>query len=223
MASRLVWPWISASAWFLLAAGLANAGGWKWWQKDEAAPPAPTFDQTPGVRQIWHKGLPWPPQPRPTSPPARCIDQYHAAKYWPYPYTCGDRAATRSAMDIQAANGWLSHTTLYDHYFDPVSNELNSSGRMHLEWIILQAPPQYRAAYVAAMPSEQINQDRLLNVQLAATEISGGDAGLPISMRRALPFGASAQEIDLIRRKWLSTTPDPRIQYATPSIGSEEQ
>ncbi len=200
----------------LLAADLASAG-WLWWRKDKE------YDPHPGGRSVYHKGHVWPVQPRPTTPPARHIDQYHASIYWPSPYLCHDRASVRNSLDMVAAQGWLNHTTMHDYYFDPQTNELNSSGRMHLQWIVLEAPPQYKSAFVAAGLDDEVNQTRLLNVQMTAMQLAGNGTQIPVSLRQAIPHGASAQEIDLARRAWLTTMPKPRIDYQPPTLGGEEQ
>jgi len=174
-------------------------------------------DPTPGIRQRWWKGKPWPPQPRSVGPKASFTDQYHYSHYWPYPHTCQDRDIVRSALEQQVANGWVEQTTLYDQHFDLQTNELNAAGRRHLMWILLHAPPMYRAAYVATTETPELSQARLVNTQLAASQILGAENTPPIMLRASIPQGASAQELDLIRRKWLSTLPDPRLDYTAPT------
>jgi hypothetical protein len=39
-----------------------------------------------------------------------------------------------------------------------------------------------------------------------------------VMLRVCQPYGASAQEVDLVRRAYLSSIPDPRISY-TPQSG----
>jgi hypothetical protein len=184
------------------------AADWRWWHRQPAV-----VDPTPGVRQKEYKGQLWPPQPRPVTPKARLIDQYHYAHYWPYPLTCQDRGSIYAMLAAQAANGWVAETTLYDQHFDAETNTLNEAGRMQLRWILLHAPPEYRAAFVAATDDPQASQVRLASVQGVATEMTGPDNLPRIELRTTQQLGTSAQDMDLIRRKWISTIPTPRIPY----------
>lgn len=217
--SRFVNALLFVAACEALGAGLVSsnplfAGDWRWWggssqQQEEAPPP----DPTPGVRQTYYSRHVWPPQPRPTTRKARLIDQYYAEHYWPYPYTCEDRASVRGPIDQQTANGWIVETTLYGQHFDNETNAINQAGKMHLRWILLHAPPQYRAAFVATGETPAISQARMASVQAAATEMAGTDNVPPIMLRATQAIGTSAEERDLSRRKWLATIPAPRITY----------
>ena len=120
----------------------------------------------------------------------------------------------RVALDQQSTNGWMTETTLYDQHFDPETNTINQAGRMHLRWILLYAPPAYRAAFIATADTPEASQTRMASTQVAALEMTGPDNAPPIMLRATQQLGASAEERDLVRRQWLSTIPSPRINYA---------
>ena len=214
--SRIIWGMLGIAV--IGADVQIAAAGWPWGGKSETPPP---IDRTPGVRQRWWKGKPFPPQPRPTGPEASFSDQYHYTHYWPYPLNCQDRAAVHDTVDLQVANGWVTETTLHDYHFDPETNVLNESGMRHLRWIMMSAPDKHRTAFVATTGSFPTNQARLLSVQAAATELGGGEAVPPILLRNAVPYGTSAQQVDLIQRQWMSSTPQPRIEYTKPASAAK--
>jgi len=178
----------------------------------------PQYDSLPGVRVDYHSGKQWPLSPRPCAPPEPCIHRYHTAHYWPDPYRWQDRSSVRAHIAAQAAAGWMTNTTLYDQHFDPETQELNDSGRAHLKWILLFAPPHRRTPWVQVGDSTEISQTRLSSVQAEALAMVGTCAP-PIMLRVCQPYGAPAQEVDLVRRAYLATMPDPRISY-TPQNGS---
>lgn len=177
----------------------------------------PQEDSLPGCRTKYHSGKQWPLDVRPCGPSEPCIHRYHTAHYWPDPYRWQDRGAVRAYLEAQKAAGWMTATTLYDQHFDPNTQELNDSGRRHLKWILVYAPPQRRTTWVQAGDAPEINQVRLASVQNSATAMMGSCPSA-VMLRVCQPYGASAQEVDLVRRAYLSSLPDPRISY-TPQSG----
>jgi hypothetical protein len=178
----------------------------------------PQYDSLPGTRVTYHSGKQWPLAPRPCGPEEPCIHRYHTAHYWPDPYRWQDRSSVRGHIAAQTAAGWLTNTTLYDQHFDAETQELNDAGRVHLKWILLFAPPQRRTPWVQMADSADLSQIRLASVQAEAAAMTGNCAP-PIMLRVCQPYGASAQEVDLIRRAYLASIPTPRISY-TPQNGS---
>lgn len=179
----------------------------------------PEDDRLPGVRTTYHSGRQWPTVARPTGCPETCVQRYHTAHYWPDPYRWQDRASVRAHINASSSAGWLTSTTLYEQHFDPNTQELNDAGRNHLKWILLYAPPQRRTPWVQAGDSPEVSQARLANVQMIAASIAPPQCVPQIMLRICQPYGASAQEVDLVRRAYLSSMPDPRISY-TPQNGS---
>src|SRR5437868_7752890 len=120
----------------LSLAGLLSAG--------DADFCAQEVDGLPGVCTTYHSGRQWPLAPRHCGPTETCVQKYHTAHYWPDPYRWQDRTSVRAHIAAQAAAGWMTNTTLYEQHFDSDTQELNDSGRAHLKWILLFAPPHRR-------------------------------------------------------------------------------
>lgn len=168
-------------------------------------------ERPPGGRQIEFKGKLWPPFPRPTGKEAKCLHQYHYAHYWPYPHSCEDISSVRAALNVQASNGWVEATTLFNHHFNADTNQLNSAGIAHLEYVLFRVPGQYRSAFVQMTNSPQSDQMRVANVQAAASSLLNDSNLPPIALRRARSYGTSAAEVDMISRQYMSSTPVPRL------------
>jgi hypothetical protein len=178
-------------------------GSEEWWAMQAQSPV--------GARQFEKKGKYWPPYPRPTGPVQQFTHRYHAAHYWPWPYNCTDRQYVLDLAQIQEANGWLTETTLYDYHFNGDSNELTVPGKLHLQWILENVPPAYRAVWLEQADDPAVSQQRLNNVRTVAARYVG-DANLPpIALRIATPPARPAIEVDMIRRKELESIPVPRI------------
>lgn len=169
-----------------------------------------------GARQVEKQGKLWPPYPRARGPANLPSHIYHAEHYWPHPYTCQDRDYVRSFSAAQTSNGWVTVTTLYDYHFDD-TQQLNESGRLQLRWILENAPPKNRFAFVQAGIDNATSQSRLSAVKNEATHLVGADQAPPVLIRVTSPLGRPAEEVDAIRRRERETIVAPRI---TPPIGT---
>lgn len=174
----------------------------------------------PGSRQEYKFGKLWPPQPRPVGPHQTFVHRYHHTHYWPYPYNCQDREAVAAFVNTQVSNGWLDQTTLYDYHFDQVTNELNSSGRAHLDWIIAHVPPEYQQVNVAISRDAMRNSQRTANVQREIGQIAGVHPGFQVVTRLADPIGRPAAEVQSIFTSAQENMPLPILSKTAGDTGS---
>ncbi len=172
-------------------------------------------DRPVGSNQKEFKGKLWPPFPRPEGKMAGFWQQYHYAHYWPYPHSCEDQSSVRAALNLQASNGWIEGTTLFNHHFNTDTNQLNSAGLAHLEYILFRVPGQYRTAFVQMSGSAQGDQARVANVQASASSLLNDGNLPPIALRRGRAYGTSATEVDMISRQFISSTPKPRLSMGS--------
>jgi hypothetical protein len=175
-----------------------------------------------GARQKCKKGKLWPPFARPDGPKQQFCHRYHAAHYWPYPHICDDRQYVRNFSELQCSNGWMEGTTLFDYHFEEDELTLNHSGENHLRWILVHAPVHRRAVWVQASFNREISDDRLAAVQDRVAELVGEGEIPPVMLRITSAAGRPAEEIDLIRRAELNSTPEPRIVYQALTGGEAE-
>jgi len=203
--SRADWPFSSKSD--------APHWGSKEYHEMRAADP-------PGARQKYKYGKLWPPQPRPVGPHQTFVHRYHHAHYWPHPYNCQDREAVAAFINVQVSNGWLEQTTLHDYHFDPATNELNSSGRSHLHWIIMHVPPEYQQVNVALSRDATQNSTRVANVQREITQVAGANPGFQVATRLADPTGRPAAEVQSIFTSAQENMPPPILSKTAGDTGS---
>ena len=173
-----------------------------------------------GARQKCRHGALWPPYPRPTGEDQAFVHRYHAAHYWPHPYNCWDQESVYGIVQTHVDNGWILQTTLYDYHFDEETCELNDAGRTHLRWILENAPEQYRVCWVQTGPSRDVSDMRLNAVQLAASNIVGPENAPQAMLRVDSPPGRPAQHIDMQYRSFLTSMPEPRINYQALPTGT---
>lgn len=182
------------------------------WYEQEAQSPV-------GARQKKHKGKLWPPYPRPTGKEQQFSHKFHAAHYWPFPYNCDDRMYVKELSARQVDNGWTAATTLYDYHFDPDTNEINKSGRLHLRWILESTPVSRRMVFVQSTFVPETIEIRLNSARQELMQMVGTEPAPPVMVRIAAPYGRPASEIDLIRRAELGGLPVPHIPYSSDSGG----
>lgn len=135
---------------------------------------------------------------------------------WPDPFAGADRSATRSPFATMVANGWRRQNMLGEFYFQPNTGELTDAGKQKVRWILTVGPQQHRVVYVHTGVSEQETAARIAAVQEMASQIA------PNNMPPVLPTSISDQgwpagEVDAINRKYMGSTPVPRL--GPPSSG----
>jgi len=134
---------------------------------------------------------------------------------WPEPFTAGDRATVRAPFAIQVANGWRRQNMLGEFHFEPATGQLNEAGRLKVRWILTVCPLQHRLIYVHTAERDEETAARLAAVQQLASQLAPTNVP-PVMPTSIADDGWPADEVDLIGRKFQSTTPAPRL----PSTGS---
>ncbi len=130
---------------------------------------------------------------------------------WPKPFIYPDRCAVRAPFVLMVSNGWRRQNMLADHHFVEGKSELTQSGRLKIRWILTEAPRYHRTIYVHTADSAETTAARIQSVrQLAASLVPQGE--LPDVRRTSISAeGWPASQVDLIGRKFESSTPDPRL------------
>jgi hypothetical protein len=139
---------------------------------------------------------------------------------WPQPFTCPDRQATRTPFAIEVANGWRRQNLLGDHYFEPNSGELTEAGRLKVHWIVFEAPAQHRVIFVHNANTAEETAARMNTVHAYAAKIMPQGELPSISETRISDEGWPADHVEVISRKYQSTTPAPRLPANTSGTGS---
>lgn len=191
--------WI-ACLMLLLGSTAELSAGWPFFAEDGVRRGSPEYyelhaDAPPGARQKYRYGKMWPVQTRPCGPSQTCVQKYHTAHYWPYPYNLQDRSTVRTYYNMQVANGWQTATTFYSYHFDPETHELNSAGEQHLAWIVTHVPGQFRQAYVANDARTDAHAIHMQSVEETLAKSTGEKGAIPVLPRAADPLGRPASEV----------------------------
>ena len=138
---------------------------------------------------------------------------------WPEPFVVADRVTVRAPMVVMVQNGWRRENMLGEFHFDADSGQLNEAGRRKVRWIMTEVPVQHRTIYVHEADSSEATSARIVAVQQAATRYTPVGE-LPVVLPTNIPDnGWPADQVDLIGRKFQSSTPQPRLPAATTTGG----
>lgn len=174
----------------------------------------------PGARQKYKYGKLWPPTARPSGPHQLFVHKFHHTHYWPFPYICQDRQEVATVAATQIQNGWIMATTLYDYHFDPQTNELNSSGKSHLRWILVHVPEDFRQVHVCVDDLADVTATRTVSVQRELARIASPDHSVPVLTRISDPVGRPASEVQSIFKSAAENMLPPIL--STSSSGGNE-
>ena len=137
---------------------------------------------------------------------------------WPEPFVCADRATARAPYGIMVANGWQRQNLLGEYHFEPGTGQLTEAGRLKLRWILTAAPQQHRGVWVHRAMTEEETAARMAAVFGLASQITPRD--LPLVQPTSISDdGWPADQVDLIGRKFQSSTPPPRLPALSGSTG----
>ena len=138
---------------------------------------------------------------------------------WPDPFVCPDRAAARAPYATMVANGWQRQNMLGEYHFESGTGQLTEAGRLKLRWILTAAPQQHRGVWVHRAMTEEETAARMAAVFRLASQITPND--LPSVQPTSISDeGWPADQVDLIGRKFQSSTPPPRLPAPTSSSTS---
>jgi hypothetical protein len=139
---------------------------------------------------------------------------------WPEPFNCPDRQAVRAPFAIMVNNGWRRQNMLGEFHFEPTTGQLTEAGKLKIRWIVYEAPEQHRSIYVHIAKTTEETAARMEAVNLlVSTLVPQGE--MPQIMQTAIADdGAPADRVDMIGRKYQSSTPVPRLPSPNGQSGS---
>lgn len=138
---------------------------------------------------------------------------------WPEPFLQADRNAVMCPFAIQTANGWRRQNLLSDYHFNDATNQLNLAGEERLRYILTQMPPTRRTVFVQQGNSAPVTESRMTSVERVAQQIVPPNMVAHIVESNLPNEGWPAADIDAVQRKFIATTPDPRLPAGGISSG----
>lgn len=142
---------------------------------------------------------------------------YHRNAVWPWPYFCPDRMAVREPFAIMVRNGWQRQNLLGPHYFDPHTHELTTAGKMHVRWILTQAPPERRQIYIERSVDPSLTAEYVAATRDYASRVSIEGENPQIYETNMMSEGRPAAMVDMINLRYMENQPLPVLPSASTS------
>lgn len=134
---------------------------------------------------------------------------YHHNVVWPWPYICPDRMAVREPFAIMVDNGWRRQNLLGPHHFNAESNELTTAGELRVQWIMTQAPANYRTVFVERSLDPEATERRLATVHDYATQVIADGQSPLVFDTHLISEGRPAAVVDATNVRFQESTPPP--------------
>ena len=130
---------------------------------------------------------------------------------WPQQYLDTDRCRAKSPFDTMVRNGWRRQNLVGEHHFNDDSTRLTESGRLRIQWIMTQAPPQYRQVYVERSLKEGYTDRRIQLAQEFAMQIAGNQADPVVQDTHLISDGRPAAVVDYVNTQFQENMPIPQL------------
>jgi hypothetical protein len=138
---------------------------------------------------------------------------------WPEPFLQPDRNAVMAPFAIQTANGWRRENLISGYHFDEANGQLTLAGESKLRFILTQMPPTRRTVFVQQGDLAETTEVRMRAVERASQRIVPPGMMAQVVQSNLPDAGWPAADIDAVTRKFIATTPDPRLPSGGISSG----
>ncbi|MGE0607549.1 MAG: hypothetical protein AB7O62_10675 [Pirellulales bacterium] len=148
----------------------------------------------------------------------RTKTDFHRNNQWPNTFVYADREAANAPFAIMTQKGWRAQNTLGSYYFEVGTSDLNEAGRLRVDWIMTQAPPQFRMVFVERAQTKDLTEARMAAIRnYSATSPDGGElavheTGIP---SRSWP----AEDIYRTYTQFQDSRPAPVLPASTGDTG----
>jgi hypothetical protein len=138
-------------------------------------------------------------------------------KNWPWPYICPDRTYARAPFHVMTQNGWRRQNIMGSHHFDDQTSKLTTAGQLKVQWIMTQAPEQFRKVYIERSIDPTVTDRRMRLVQEYAVVLSQSELGtVPgVYATNLMEEGRPATTVDAINVRFQESMPAPVLPSAT--------
>jgi hypothetical protein len=130
---------------------------------------------------------------------------------WPSQFIAQDRAAAVAPFDLMIQNGWRRQNLLGPHHFNEDCTQLSQAGKLRVQWILSQAPPEHRSVFIERSIEEGITQQRIETVNQFATLVSTD--GIPVVAQEThiVSDGRPAVTVDFVNTQFRENMPVPTL------------
>ena len=156
-----------------------------------------------------------------------CEEVYFQNSIWPRQYIAPARRGICQSMELMVHNGWRRQNLLGKYHFDPNGDQLTEAGKLKVDWILTQAPPQRRSIFVERAATADQTAQRVQAVQDLAASTSGASTPADVQETHLHDEGHPALAVDAVFTGFTASQRTPSLPTAAGasggSSGSSEQ
>jgi hypothetical protein len=127
-----------------------------------------------------------------------CEEAYIDNSIWPRQYINPARRGICQATELMTRNGWRRQNLLGKYHFDETGEKLTEAGRLKVDWILTQAPPQRRTVYIERAGEAEQTAQRIEAVQQLVTNMTPTGANADVQETHVRDEGHSAATVDAV-------------------------
>jgi hypothetical protein len=148
-------------------------------------------------------------------------DTYYDSAIWPRQYMAPSRRGICQAFELTVANGWRRNNLLGKYDFAPNGEGLSEAGRLRVQWILANAPPQRRTIFVQRGVDAKQTADRVEAVQLLAANFNPAVGPINVQETYLQDDGRPAAAVDAVFTGFSANQPLPVLPASTSNSTSE--
>lgn len=136
---------------------------------------------------------------------------------WPAQFVEQDRNAASAPFDVMVRNGWRRQNLLGSHHFNADCTELTQAGKLRVQWILTQAPPEHRQVFVERSIDSETTQNRIATVNAFSTQVALDGGPAQVSETHIVSDGRPAVTVDFVNTQFRENMPTPTLPAASPA------
>ena len=119
-------------------------------------------------------------------------------------------------------NGWRRQNLLGDYHFNEDTNELTQAGKLKVNWVLSQAPPQRRSIYVQRGSNIEETGSRVAAVHEFTSNMSPSVGAVDVNDTHIVAEGHSAGAVDHLFIGFQANQPPPVLTSDSGATGSSQ-
>ncbi len=144
---------------------------------------------------------------------------YDMNSMWPRPYVIPAQNTVDVMYEAMINNGWRRQNLLGKHHFDTDTQQLTQAGKLKVEWILTQVPPQRRNIFIERGTNESQTSIRIESIHQHTASMSPAQGPVSVTDTHLVSEGHPAAAVDAMFTGYQSNKLPPVLPAST---GSEE-
>jgi hypothetical protein len=140
-----------------------------------------------------------------------CNEVRRTNQLWPQQFVGQDRINAAAPFDVMVRNGWRRQNLLGTHHFNEDCTQLTDSGRLRMQWILTQLPPEHRQVFVERSIDPSVTQARIETARGYASQVVIDGTPADVTDTHIVSEGRPAPTVDYVNTQFRENMPIPAL------------